>query len=1041
MSVEGVPNPPLNGFNVHDGKIVENCGSEPALMSPTMLERRDPWPLATQEVLRKSKLNNTIDASEGEGQNTEPLRKAQKADSYTLRDQEAIQYSQNLLNEGDTLVYIVYPCKAYNSTGFCISDRIHRVHSHKLLATGSTKFKELLSPTKQFRTVRKKHINLASRLPSGIKFVLDLTPPDEGDDAVELLASLSCSYGIQQWYSSEQRLKVNPGLVGGLDEAAATTCADPVATTHLRSVASHPVADDSVGTNDSVASTEIHATSYDPAMAQAVEDSMADVVILPKNRTKWKYREVPEYDAIRHRSAIVRLLQHIEGKRPKLDSAPKMWSLLAVAAFFDCVEVVRDEIVSWLVADPNTRFLEILPEAACKIGLQLESPIITRAAFAVLVGDEALSLVSRSRGKHIAEQNRRNVFGRRIEEYDEDLKTRIEYASRSFIESINGIFDDFLNVTCEEFHRSEQWQRIKKLEDAVKACQHIHGKDAFIHLSLVKHLRDCLRNWVKGHILKVLLAPLSHELCQAADANRLAEDYGSFPTVKPMSAIYSAMSYQERLFTSLFWRMLRSRLTKHNNALVQQGSDSGRFDLDTVERALAHTYGIGNVHLDDINSAAMRLNSVVSTMYSDACHQSGDVSKPSEGAHVSWDAEPTRSDGQDASRLSVTTLPFHKLNRSDGLIDACTSNHENNALDADMIDANNDFDTLLIQSVEDKRRTLMNSIGSVPIGRTRHRMGSKALDKFETRSSATGERHEHHFDAWKDSEDVFEHNGAFDEEDHEDTMRDIRRHQNDDVLRHMKRRTNVADTADSLRFFSPGEFFQEAAKEIAKTCEKVLSIGDINEIQLTDTLVCLGPREFKYLPLWAGGDDDGSGGVFNEDLPIAIAGPAGPGPAYHTGFSAASISSGRSIDDNAMSWTTSTNTSQMVEDGRSDALPRGKVVSDDGIASEAFSDCSSEWAAIRRIGHSTHDTHHDTCHDETSSLDDAVMSYDGSDTGTELGFEIVGVEEAERLAGMGHATEKKHDLCTVEDEGSFLDESDDEAFDYGDESLSTMVTN
>jgi hypothetical protein len=46
----------------------------------------------------------------------------------------------------------------------------------------------------------------------------------------------------------------------------------------------------------------------------------------------------------------------------------------------------------------------------------------------------------------------------------------------------------------------------------------------------------------------------------------------------------------------------------------------------------------------------------------------------------------------------------------------------------------------------------------------------------------------------------------------------------------------------------------------------------------------LTSAEFKFLPEWAGGNDDGTGGVFDDtDLPDAVLGPAGPGPVYHTG--------------------------------------------------------------------------------------------------------------------------------------------------------------
>jgi len=50
-------------------------------------------------------------------------------------------------------------------------------------------------------------------------------------------------------------------------------------------------------------------------------------------------------------------------------------------------------------------------------------------------------------------------------------------------------------------------------------------------------------------------------------------------------------------------------------------------------------------------------------------------------------------------------------------------------------------------------------------------------------------------------------------------------------------------------------------------------------------LVALDEREYAFLPLWAGGNDDGMGTVLQEEIPDADMGPAGPGPSFHTGHS------------------------------------------------------------------------------------------------------------------------------------------------------------
>ena len=45
-----------------------------------------------------------------------------------------------------------------------------------------------------------------------------------------------------------------------------------------------------------------------------------------------------EYCPIRHRAGIERLLQVIEGREPRLDSATKVWTLAVLGRYFDCTE-------------------------------------------------------------------------------------------------------------------------------------------------------------------------------------------------------------------------------------------------------------------------------------------------------------------------------------------------------------------------------------------------------------------------------------------------------------------------------------------------------------------------------------------------------------------------------------------------------------------------------------------------------------------------------------------------------------------------------
>jgi hypothetical protein len=97
------------------------------------------------------------------------------------RFRQAIAYSKTEMLVGDTLVYISYPPNAgiYDHTGFLLPcGRPFYVHSDKLIDTGSKVFKKLFDTTSQ-EHFRKEHGFVEDReLPHGIKFVLDLTPPE-----------------------------------------------------------------------------------------------------------------------------------------------------------------------------------------------------------------------------------------------------------------------------------------------------------------------------------------------------------------------------------------------------------------------------------------------------------------------------------------------------------------------------------------------------------------------------------------------------------------------------------------------------------------------------------------------------------------------------------------------------------------------------------------------------------------------------------------------------------------------------------------------
>ena len=59
--------------------------------------------------------------------------------------------------------------------------------------------------------------------------------------------------------------------------------------------------------------------------------------------------------------------------------------------------------------------------------------------------------------------------------------------------------------------------------------------------------------------------------------------------------------------------------------------------------------------------------------------------------------------------------------------------------------------------------------------------------------------------------------------------------------------------------------------------------ADAVPVVYPEWLLCLTEDEYKFLPLWASGMDDGSGGAFQEEIPLIEKGPIGPEPSFHAG--------------------------------------------------------------------------------------------------------------------------------------------------------------
>ena len=400
-----------------------------------------------------------------------------------------LQYELALIHEpnGDTLVYIDPPTQSINLGDEAYESYVERysqpfhVKSSSLLSLKSSFFARQFSPTNQYRVLRRR--GLASNLPAGIKFVVDLTPPSEGDDAVYLTTELCCSQGVLNWYKANKRWGVSKRLVGGPEEY------------------SQPTADDQ---------------EQPPPL---------------------------EYTPLRHRAAIERVLLAMHGHNPQIDSAPKMWTTFAVAMYFDITRSpLTDWIISWLRAHPNTYFIEVLPEVALKVADGLQCEQLCRDTFAILVGEEALGNIRRCRdgGPEVGH----SVHGRKQGDLPESYQTRVEYASKAFLDRISNLVQDLVGIEMKWLTEIPEYKKLLSL-----------NQPSVVNSELLISLKDKLKAYVRGAIYKTLCV----NFLQGPNAkDSIYTDNDLYPTSTWIDT-YNSLIARERLMTRTFWRALNEQ--------------------------------------------------------------------------------------------------------------------------------------------------------------------------------------------------------------------------------------------------------------------------------------------------------------------------------------------------------------------------------------------------------------------------------------------------------------------------------------------------
>lgn len=714
-----------------------------------------------------------------------------------------------LLDNADTLVYIdPTPC-----SGNILSTRTtpHRVHSEKLLATGSKYIQQLFTPRCQ--NLVQKQRGFASELPPGVKYVIDLTPPTTDEDAILALTGVSCPMAIRTWASCKDKWNLPPTCVGGEDELDVLPDISKPSLNH----------------------EETHATyEFDPTVQNAFDLEDEGVLAEAENREMTRVALPVEYSAKRHREAIEHILHVLEGLNVTLDTPCKLWTFFAVAKFLDVAKVpaVSGYVLSWFYHSTNVRFLEIHPEVSYRVACGIGLASLCVDSFIGLVGDEALLYIMRE-ASLAPPKSWAPILGRsRIADFLEDTEVqRIEYASKSFADKV---INNFLYLAGKDMPWMANLGEFEKI--------HQYLRDFPEDGKLVSELVNALRDFIRYRIYRVL--------CTAKDPRRSCNILSPNDPTSGGDG-FDQPAVVQRIIGRDFWRHLSSLdlASDANFASRVLPHQQHHHSIAEIGNGITAFQGHENARLRVISRFSVELK-IQEFNAAVKCQLSCILFHPTRRRALGSSSNYFPDSAVNTSR-SVQTLEAP----------ASTDDGHNKPL------------TLNLRSSQPPQGAHSSSAINKPLNLAfrLHSQPSSGEHQISGRSS-------NELGAIGPSNSTPSALAVPDS-----LLEDICAGRYVDVM-----------TFDLDRFLCNAWTW---VNNFAGTL--LYPHGDNTApLEATDTLFSLTDDQFRFLPLWAGGLDDGSGGVFtDQNIPnLEHGGFSAPGPAVHTG-SVASTRTDNSLSD------------------------------------------------------------------------------------------------------------------------------------------------
>ncbi|KAA8900929.1 hypothetical protein FN846DRAFT_957712 [Sphaerosporella brunnea] len=232
-----------------------------------------------------------------------------------------------------------------------------QAHSSTLLATGSELLQRYLSPTYQHRIRRRTQLQQHG-LPTGVNYVIDLTPPEEGDAAVEIVEKLWCPDEVRGWkpWGCGAYIEEDDGWVG---------IARP--------------------------NEELDIFFQEQWGPPRKDEGWVEKMVEKKEQKTPVPDLAPPYSVPRHIGALQRIFGILHGIDPHINSCSMWYTIYALSVEMGLQAFVVDYLLAWLYSPRNVAFTELFTPLAMTMAERLQSQVLSRECMALTISRNLLS--------------------------------------------------------------------------------------------------------------------------------------------------------------------------------------------------------------------------------------------------------------------------------------------------------------------------------------------------------------------------------------------------------------------------------------------------------------------------------------------------------------------------------------------------------------------------------------------------------------------------------------------------------------------------